>query len=85
METNQRDKSQLMNFLEERGVTRKQFVEVLDVTERTFFFWIAGERQPRFTVKQIQDLCLLFDCSVHDIPVSFSALKSEAAVKPRQT
>lgn len=77
METNQRDGSQFMSFLKDKGVTKEQVIDVLAVSERAFFYWTSGQREPRFTVKQIQALCRLCDCSVHDLPVSFGASSSE--------
>ncbi|MBW4581807.1 MAG: helix-turn-helix transcriptional regulator [Tildeniella nuda ZEHNDER 1965/U140] len=71
--------SQFMTFLQERNVTPEQVIDVLGVTPRAFFYWTSGQREPRFTIQQIQDLCNLLGCSVHDLPLNFGRIQTKNA------
>jgi len=71
--------SQFMSFLKERNVTPEQVIDVLGVTSRAFFYWTSGQREPRFTIQQVQALCTLLGCSVHELPANFGRIQSKSA------
>jgi transcriptional regulator with XRE-family HTH domain len=63
--------SQFMSLLEAKNKTPEQVAEALDVSLRAVYYWVSGQREPRLTITQVQALCTLLDCSVHDIPRQF--------------
>ena len=36
------------------------------------FYWLSGERTPKLTIAQVQDLCRFLECTIFDIPADFS-------------
>ena len=48
----------------------------LGISPRAVYYWIAGKREPRLTIKQVQDLCALLGCSVHELPPDFGPDKN---------
>lgn len=70
------DESQFMSLLKEKNKTPEDVAAALDVNVRTVYFWLSGERSPRFSIDQIQKLCTLLECSVFDLPTDFSRSKS---------
>uniref|UniRef100_A0A832H545 XRE family transcriptional regulator n=1 Tax=Oscillatoriales cyanobacterium SpSt-402 TaxID=2282168 RepID=A0A832H545_9CYAN len=73
-----RHDSQFMNFLLERGKTPEQLASALGKTERAVYYWFSGDREPRFTIKEVQTLCEFLGCSVHEIPTDFGPQKQSA-------
>lgn len=70
MSKNRHD-SPFMNFLQEKGKSPEQVAQALGVSPRAVFYWASGQREPRLTIKQIQSLCSLLECSVHELPADF--------------
>jgi DNA-binding Xre family transcriptional regulator len=66
------DDSPFMRLLREKKKTPEDVSQALHVNVRAVYFWLSGDRTPRFTVEQVQKLCALLDCSVHDLPRDFS-------------
>lgn len=66
------DESLFMQLLKDKGKTPEDVAGALNVKVRAVYFWLAGDRTPRFTVEQVQKLCNLLDCSVHELPRDFS-------------
>jgi transcriptional regulator with XRE-family HTH domain len=66
------DESPFMHLLKDKGKTPEDVASALNVKVRAVYFWLAGERTPRFTIEQVQKLCSLLDCSVHQLPRDFS-------------
>ena len=64
--------SPFMKLLLAKNKTPAQIADVLGVNERSVFYWLSGEREPRFTIAQVQDLCRFLECSVFDLPLDFS-------------
>ncbi len=64
--------SALMQLLKEKGKTTHELAIALDVNERTVFYWLSGDRVPRFTLFQVRDLCDFFSCSFEELPLDFS-------------
>lgn len=64
--------SPFMKLLTAKKKTPADVAAVLGVNERAVFYWLSGEREPRFTVAQIQALCRFLECSVFDLPIDFS-------------
>ncbi|WP_415354788.1 helix-turn-helix domain-containing protein [Leptolyngbya sp. FACHB-1624] len=60
-----------MSLLKLKGKTPEEVATVLDISPRAVYYWLSGSREPRLTIKQIQDLCSFLECSVHDLPVYF--------------
>jgi transcriptional regulator with XRE-family HTH domain len=60
-----------MSLLEAKNKTPEEVAEALDVSLRAVYYWVSGEREPRLTIVQVQALCKLLDCSVHDLPAKF--------------
>lgn len=61
-----------MSLLEERKKRPEDVADALGIEARTVYYWLSGARKPRFSVDQMQKLCVLLDCSVHDLPTDFS-------------
>jgi len=64
--------SAFMQLLTEKSKKPEDVAAALGVAPRTVFFWLSGERTPRLTISQVQALCKLLECSVFELPVSFS-------------
>lgn len=64
--------SPLMKLLTAKKKTPAEMADVLGVHERSVFYWLSGEREPRFTVAQVQALCSFLGCTVYELPVDFS-------------
>lgn len=56
----------------------EEVAAALGISPRAVYYWIAGTREPRLTIKQVQDLCTLLDCSIHELPPVFGPIKSAA-------
>lgn len=69
---NKPETSEFMNLLKEKKKTPEEVADVLGISPRAVYYWISGQREPRFTVQQIQTLCTFLECSVHDLPKDFS-------------
>jgi DNA-binding Xre family transcriptional regulator len=65
-----------MSLLQEKQKTPEDVATALGISARAVYYWVSGKREPRLTVKQVQDLCLLLDCSVHDLPTDFSRVEN---------
>lgn len=74
MDKNRHD-SRFMSLLQMKRKTPEEIADVLDVTVRAVYFWISGAREPRLTIKQVQDLCTFLDCTVHELPEYFGPTK----------
>lgn len=74
-----RGESEFMILLKEKNKTPEQVAERLGISPRAVYYWIAGKREPRFTINQIQQLCLFLDCSVHELPTDFSRTQNQSA------
>lgn len=74
-----RNESVFMQLLREKNKTPEDVAAALDISPRAVYYWTAGKREPRFTVKQIQALCKLLDCGVFDLPTDFGAVEDPAA------
>ena len=61
-----------MQLLASKNKTPADVASALNVKERAVLYWLSGDRTPRLTIAQTQDLCRLLDCSVFDLPVDFS-------------
>lgn len=70
--------SPLMKLLNAKNKTPAEMAGVLGVNERSVFYWLSGEREPRFTIAQTQALCSFLECSIHDLPVDFSRESSSS-------
>lgn len=66
-----RHASQFMSLLILKRKTPEQVAEALEVTPRAVYYWLSGAREPKFTIRQIQALCQLLECSVHELPADF--------------
>jgi transcriptional regulator with XRE-family HTH domain len=64
--------TEFMDLLEKQGVTVRRVATALDISERAVYFWFSGSRKPRLSIAQVQALCNLLDCTVHDLPIDFS-------------
>lgn len=78
MSTN-RHASPIMSFIQSRNKSMEDVADALGVSVRAVFYWTSGQREPRFTVKQIQALCTLLECSVHELPPDFGPNKNAEA------
>ncbi|WNZ26694.1 helix-turn-helix transcriptional regulator [Leptolyngbya sp. NK1-12] len=67
-----------MNLLRAKNKTPEQVADTLGISPRAVYYWFAGKREPRFTVSQIQALCSLLECSVHELPTNFSRVEIES-------
>lgn len=38
----------LYRFMEKRNVTREMLADKMDVSERTIYYWLSGQRHPKF-------------------------------------
>jgi transcriptional regulator with XRE-family HTH domain len=76
--TKKRGESEFMSLLKEKNKTPEQVAERLGISPRAVYYWIAGKREPRFTISQIQTLCLFLNCSVHELPTDFSRVETSA-------
>lgn len=72
-----RGTSEFMSLLKEKNKTPEQVAESLGISPRAVYYWMAGKREPRFTISQIQTLCLFLNCSVHELPTNFSRVESQ--------
>ncbi len=63
--------SAFMDLLTAKNKKPEDVANALGVSLRAVFYWIAGTREPRLTIAQIQALCILLDCSVHELPAVF--------------
>jgi DNA-binding Xre family transcriptional regulator len=73
-----RHDSPFMDFLEQKGKKPEQLAEAIGVSARAVYYWTAGQREPRLTVKQMQDLCRFLNCSIHELPSEFGPIKESA-------
>ena len=64
--------SPFMQLLVSKNKTPADVAVALKVKERSVLYWLSGDRTPRLTIAQVQELCRLLDCSVFDLPVDFS-------------
>ena len=64
--------SPLMKLLQEKNKTTADLATALEVRERTIFYWLSGERIPRFTLPQVRALCDFLECSFDELPLDFS-------------
>lgn len=57
-------------FLKRRalGLTQKEIAAELDITSQTVSNWETSRAVPTLTIGQIKKLCLLFQCSLEEIP-----------------
>ena len=69
--------SPLMQLLISKKKTPEELADALGVNVRSVFFWLSGNRKPRFTIAQVQTLCRFLDCSVHELPIDFSRDSAE--------
>lgn len=72
MLNNNPETSKFMSLLKEKKKTPEEVAAALGISPRAVYYWVSGEREPRFTIRQIQALCVLLECSVHDLPTDFS-------------
>ncbi|MBW4465663.1 MAG: helix-turn-helix transcriptional regulator [Pegethrix bostrychoides GSE-TBD4-15B] len=71
-----RNESAFMNFLRQKNKTPEDVAAALEISPRAVYYWTSGTREPRLTVRQIQALCRLLDCSVFDLPPDFGMVDS---------
>lgn len=69
-----RNESAFMELLRQKNKTPEEVAAALDVSPRAVYYWNAGQREPRLTIKQVQALCRLLDCSVFDLPADFGSV-----------
>ncbi|MGG6296293.1 helix-turn-helix domain-containing protein [Leptolyngbya sp. AN02str] len=77
-----RNQSLFMSLLQVKKVTPEEVADALGVSDRAVYYWMAGTREPRLTIEQVQALCTLLDCNVHELPSYFGPIKSPEQ-KPR--
>ncbi|NDJ16796.1 helix-turn-helix domain-containing protein [Myxacorys almedinensis A] len=78
MSKNRHD-SQFMSLLQDKSKTPEDVAKALGVSPRAVYYWTSGNREPRLTIKQVQALCLLLDCSIHELPAYFGPNKNAEA------
>ena len=71
-----RHDSAFMDLLKLKNKTRDDVAKALGISERAVYYWVSGRREPRLTIGQVQALCSLLDCSVHDLPADFGPKRS---------
>lgn len=64
--------SPLIQLLQQQGKTVEGLAAAMDVKERTVFYWLSGQRQPRFTLHQVKTLCDFFGLPFEQLPLDFS-------------
>lgn len=69
--------SPLMQLLKEKNKSTVELAEAMNIRERTVFYWLSGQRIPRFTIAEIYTLCDFLGCSFYELPTDFSRDDSE--------
>ncbi len=70
--------STFMGLLQEKNKKPEDVAIALGVSPRAVFYWTSGQREPRLTIEQVQSLCTLLGCSVHDLPKDFGPKQTSA-------
>ncbi|KAM3102088.1 helix-turn-helix transcriptional regulator [Phormidesmis sp. 146-20] len=78
MNRNRHD-SPFMSLLHDKQKTADEVAEALGISPRAVYYWTSGRSEPRLTIQQIQKLCTLLECSVHDLPANFGPNKNAEA------
>lgn len=65
-----------MDLLKKKNKTPEEVASALGVSPRAVYYWIAGSREARLTIAQVQALCELLDCDVRDIPATWGPMQS---------
>jgi DNA-binding Xre family transcriptional regulator len=71
MSENSHHASAFMGLLQEKKKKPEDVAIALGVSLRAVFYWTSGQREPKLTIQQVQSLCTLLDCSVHELPQDF--------------
>jgi transcriptional regulator with XRE-family HTH domain len=71
-----RNESEFMDLLKAKNKTREDVARALGISERAVYYWVSGTREPRLTIGQVQALCTLLGCSVHELPSNFGPKQS---------
>jgi len=71
--------SPLLQLLRKKNKTTVDLAEALSIRERTVFYWLSGDRVPKFTLEEVHILCNFFECSFDELPVDFSRDASKEA------
>lgn len=50
------------------GLTQRQVAEALRVTDQTVSNWEANRFEPRLSIRQMQILCRILQCSLEELP-----------------
>lgn len=66
-----------MTLLQVKKKTPEQVAEALGISPRAVYYWTSGKREPRLTIRQVQALCQLLECSVHELPLDFGPEEAE--------
>jgi transcriptional regulator with XRE-family HTH domain len=72
MDKKTNETSAFMSLLELKEKTPEEVAQALNISVRAVYYWVSGKREPRLTIAQTQALCLLLDCSIHDLPSDFA-------------
>ena len=71
------DKSQLtpMKLRERVGLTQRQVSVALDKRQSTISDWERGITSPRLTLKEVQELMQLYNCTLDELVEAFEMVK----------
>lgn len=68
--------SPLTQLLQSQNKTTADLARALQINERAIFYWLSGERIPRFTLTQVGTLCDFFECTFEELPKDFRRVDS---------
>lgn len=70
--------SEFMSLLQQKNKSPEDVARALGISPRAVYYWTSGSREPRMTIRQVQALCNLLECSVHELPVDFGRTNKNA-------
>jgi DNA-binding XRE family transcriptional regulator len=75
-EVNSTKESPLVALRSKVGLTQEELAFQLGVTDHTVRNWEKGRSEAKLTLRQIKKLCELLQCSVQDLPDTFSPIEN---------
>jgi DNA-binding XRE family transcriptional regulator len=75
-EVNSTKESPLVALRSKVGLTQEELALQLGVTDHTVRNWEKGRSEAKLTLRQVKKLCELLQCSVQDLPDTFSPIEN---------
>ena len=75
-EVNLTKESPLVALRSKVGLTQEELALQLGVTDHTVRNWEKGRSEAKLTLRQVKKLCELLQCSVQELPDTFSPTES---------